>query len=361
MQAILPPLARISAPRQRGFSLVEMLVGIVIALIGIVIMFQVLDNSERRKRTAGSGSDTQISGSIAAHMFERDLRIAGFGFGGAASMGCTVNAFEGDVRGAAFTFPLAPVVINDGAGGGPDQVIVLFGGATIAPGSYAFSASTAVSKKMATTTGRGGIQVGDLAIVAGTGCGLIEVTGNDNADQLTIDHAVGAYTDASNVNVTAQFNAPAGFTTPSGQYFSLGNRDSARRNIWSIDQAAVRQLQVADDLHSSAASVVGEGVIDLQAEYGLDTDNDLQPDVWQTAAPAPWTQLVAIRFGMLVRGQHFEKEVVSNAAPAWLGGNFVMTNVDGGADTNPGDANDWRHYRYRVFQGVVPLRNVLWR
>jgi len=37
-----------------------------------------------------------------------------------------------------------------------------------------------------------------------------------------------------------------------------------------------------------------------------------------------------------------------------------MTNVDGSADSNPGDANDWRHYRYRVYQAVVPLRNVIW-
>ena len=37
-----------------------------------------------------------------------------------------------------------------------------------------------------------------------------------------------------------------------------------------------------------------------------------------------------------------------------------MTNVDGTPDSNPGDANDWRHYRYRSYQTVVPLRNMIW-
>jgi len=41
-----------------------------------------------------------------------------------------------------------------------------------------------------------------------------------------------------------------------------------------------------------------------------------------------------------------------------------MTNVDGTPDSDPGDAtkgdvNNWRNYRYNVFEAVVPLRNAL--
>jgi type IV pilus assembly protein PilW len=37
-----------------------------------------------------------------------------------------------------------------------------------------------------------------------------------------------------------------------------------------------------------------------------------------------------------------------------------MTNVDGSADSDPAnDPNNWRHYRYNVFEAVVPLRNVI--
>ena len=37
-----------------------------------------------------------------------------------------------------------------------------------------------------------------------------------------------------------------------------------------------------------------------------------------------------------------------------------MTDLNGTTDTNPNDANNWRHYRYRVFERVIPLRNVIW-
>jgi hypothetical protein len=37
-----------------------------------------------------------------------------------------------------------------------------------------------------------------------------------------------------------------------------------------------------------------------------------------------------------------------------------MKNVDGTDDDNPGDDNDWRNYRYRVYGGVISLRNMVW-
>jgi type IV pilus assembly protein PilW len=214
---------------------------------------------------------------------------------------------------------------------------------------------------MASTSSRAGLQRGDLLFVAGSDnltCGMIEVTGNGNADQLTIDHVAGAYNDTQNVATASRFNAPGGFTTASGQLFSLGNRDAPRRNVWQI--ANRRTLTVTDDLHLTAAIEVGEGIIDLQAQYGLDTDGDFIADTWQSADPVNWRQLIAVRVALLARSQQYEKAAVTNAAPAWTGGAFVMTNLDGAADSNPGDANDWRHYRYRVYQTTIPLRNVLW-
>jgi type IV pilus assembly protein PilW len=39
-----------------------------------------------------------------------------------------------------------------------------------------------------------------------------------------------------------------------------------------------------------------------------------------------------------------------------------MTNVDGTADSDPTGANavnNWRNYRYNVYEAVVPLRNTI--
>ena len=75
---------------------------------------------------------------------------------------------------------------------------------------------------------------------------------------------------------------------------------------------------------------------------------------------ADWLEVQAVRFGVLVRSPQFERNAVTAAAPAWYAGAYLMTNVDGTPDSNPGDANDWRHYRYRNYQLVVPLRNMIW-
>ena len=40
-----------------------------------------------------------------------------------------------------------------------------------------------------------------------------------------------------------------------------------------------------------------------------------------------------------------------------------MRNVDGTPDpseTPNADPNNWRYYRYRVYERVIPLRNMLW-
>ena len=42
---------------------------------------------------------------------------------------------------------------------------------------------------------------------------------------------------------------------------------------------------------------------------------------------------------------------------------FLMTNLDGTTDSfSDTDAvpNNWRFYRYRVYERVIPLRNMLW-
>ena len=40
-----------------------------------------------------------------------------------------------------------------------------------------------------------------------------------------------------------------------------------------------------------------------------------------------------------------------------------MTNIDGSADAFSDavpDPNNWRYYRYRVYERVVPIRNMFW-
>ena len=63
-----------------GFSLVDIMVGMVIAMLGVIIIFQVFSVSEGIKRTTTSGGDALQSGATALFSLERLIKSAGYGF-----------------------------------------------------------------------------------------------------------------------------------------------------------------------------------------------------------------------------------------------------------------------------------------
>lgn len=368
------PSQLFAATRQSGMTLVELLVGMVIAMVGMLAMFQLMDTWEARKRTAASGSDAQTAGSIALYQLERDIRQAGYGFGNAANMGCTVSASDNTRATSTYTFTLAPIVITDGAGGVPDSLAVLYGDSQMSSNDQTFTAATTTSRSL---NSRSGIMMGDLALVADSSatCRMVEITGNTNADGVTVDFGTTNYTNYyTGVSTAPRFNPSGGWavTSTSGSLYNFGRADAsggARRNLWQI-RSNGKVLGFCDDLHNDCANSTtawqeaGDNIIDLQAQYGLDTDTprNYLVDTWQATAPtaATWPRVIAVRVAVLARSQQYEKTNVTTSAPTWAGGSFVMRNVDGTTDNSPGDANDWRRYRYRVYQTTIPLRNAVW-
>ena len=315
-------------PRHGGFTIVEVLVGVAIALIGMVFMFQAMGVWEARKRTTSAGSDAQVTGSIAMFTLERDLKLAGYGFGNSTAMGCTVSAYDSSrAAPGLFNFPMVPVSITFGVGGAPDTLTVLYGSGTTMSSAQTFSNLTPLTMRMNTRTG---MRRGDLMIAADGGnavCGLFEVVGNANADALSIDFGAGAYTNyTDNANVTGSVAAVAlsaselealqgKFLNNSGvaRYnnntahgvgivgaaFNLGT--APRLNVWQITNR--RFLTVSNTLDNQATPTeVAEGIVNLQAEYGVDTNADGVVE-WTAAAPVVWTQLRSIRVGLLPVGR----------------------------------------------------------
>jgi type IV pilus assembly protein PilW len=374
------------------------MVGVLIAMIGVVIIFQMLATSESRKRSASSGSDTQVSGVVGITALERDVREAGYGFSSAAFdnaatpvMGCTVNAYDTARPTPAYTFRLTPIQIVQGASGAPDTIIVLRGNGATFPAAYVFTESTDTTKK---TRGRAGLSPRDYALIARTSptldCLLVEVTEVNNdygtcttcADAVTIQHKQGSYSyvtylpnNATQIDSrTARYNnptPPVSFTN--GFIFNLGN--GARRNIWTVSNN--RLLVTNDLLYLDIDGTAGndpvevtEGVINLQAEYGIDANNNGQIETgeWTTTDPATtggWANVLAVRLAMLMRSGQYERTPVTTAIPTWSGSAtspLVVTNLDGTASTTTPTkpTDDWRNYRYRVYETVIPLRNILW-
>jgi type IV pilus assembly protein PilW len=387
MRALETSMRAPALNRERGLSLIEILVGVLIGMIGILVIFSVLSIAEARKRTTTAGSDAQTAGAIALFSIERDLKQGGYGFGrfGTSNpMNCLVDAYDSKRTTPDFDFTLAPVLINQGAGGAPDTVIAFYGNTNLVVAGKAFVGSSASSKQTSSSFGgRSGLLKGDVLLIAGQvgaalACQIIEVTDNTNADAVTINHATGTYTpDGATTAVTARYNKATAPAFLNGFIYDLGAVPV--RNVWSIQSVnGLRRLVVQNDMRWTDADADGandfaatyDDIINLQAEYGVATDSngDGQLDkigAWQTAAPADMSTVYAVRFAILARSKQAEKEKVTSTAPQWMAGAFAMTNVDGSADTNPGDAtrgdpNNWRNYRYRVYETLVPIRNMVW-
>lgn len=396
--------------RQRGFSLVEVMVSMVIALLTFLVMFQTLESWNRSKRTAAGGTGAMTSGAIGMFRMENDIRLAGFGLALSTDLGCPVTAYDasrpnGAASGAVsatvsgeFSFLMTPVRIIDG-GTGPDQIAVLYGAlegasttrgfAAISAGGQPFIRSPAENEKEMDVGALGGFRQGDLAIVAqdpaGTACNLVEITNTATGDRRSFQHVdSGSYTDAyTGTSVTPRFNKDFA-SSATGRVYGMGPRP--QRRIWQIREG--RTLSSSNDLRwtdSDADGVndfvdVADNVIDLQAQYvigvtpantaGVNTcinvpanATGINPYFTTTLPDAACQPFVwGVRAAILVRSDEMDKLAVTVTEPTWAGGTFRMVNLDGSAgNTTPANPkDDWRHYRYKVIESVIPLKNNIW-
>lgn len=119
-------LHRSSAWRTRGFSLIEIMVGLVLGMLAVIVIMQVFATAEASKRTTTAGGDAQINGAIALYNVERDIRSSGYGISAFNLLGCSLSYTTSGTTPAAITLGaggLGPVTIN------PDKSLVPFGDA----------------------------------------------------------------------------------------------------------------------------------------------------------------------------------------------------------------------------------------
>lgn len=361
-----------------------MLVGIAIGTLCVLIILQVLSSWEKRKRTTSSGNDAQIIGTLGAFLLDRDLRLAGYGFGTASSdvMGCPVKAYNAKLPVPNFNFNLRPVEILKGTTDDkPDTITVLYGNSPYFVASEPMTGAAAESNTLKT---RDGFQIGDKILVTGNtpvDCQLVEMTSQSTADTVTILHEANVpYTTLAGVTATASMNPSGGtgttFTT--GAVFDLG--PTPVQSVWTVDSSRnvlTRYNQLFEP--KTAAVDLASDVVNFKAQYGIDIDGDgkISSTEWfdTTTAATNWTQVLAVRFALLMRSRQFERPDATNPvavtpiAPTWGDGTaFVLNNVDGTTDAGASAsaiggaaaANNWRNYRYRVYENVVPLRNMIW-
>lgn len=368
------------ARRERGFSLVEILVAMAVGFVVTIIIYQVISTYEGIKRTTTSGADTQQNGIFSLSMLERDIRAAGWGMPTAAVMPCTTY-FTYYSTGAASSsvpnFPSTPVRITDGgtAAGASDSITMLWGSSVRSnvrnallqnvtanpPGTSVANLQPAT--KVALSSVGGFVWLTDDA----GNCALTRITASV-ANPASPDSVILSHDVATGTATQPSYNPPAAYMTANGWPVTY----TANPRIYDLGAFTQRTYSVVNgslvsqDFFSSVTQVqLANNVVSLKAYYGI---SDVGSQVvnnwvsatgsWATPTAEDFKRIKALRVAVVVRSPLKERlpsgqtvcAITTTAPESWPGGPTIDLSND----------TDWRCYRYRTFETVVPLRNVLW-
>ena len=362
--------------RQRGFSLIELMVGVVIGLLTVLVITQVMTLAEGKKRTVSNGSDAQVNGALALFTMQRDIEQGGYGaLANPDALGCTVQ-YQFGGAGTLTTFPLAPVVITDGASGAPDSITVLQGNTTNFSAPMLLTGNAKQTDDHFTVSSSFGASAGNLMIAvpspwsAAAPCGLFSVTNDTTPTTATL-----STTNVPHVSGTSgarQWNQSAVFPTtdiPSSSYLlNMGAMVLRTYAVSTAGNLTVSDLSLTDG--STPTPDLYPQIVNLQAMYGKDTLNTGAVDTYDNTTPttnAGWKQVLAVRIAVVARSNQYEKDVVTTASPQWdvgptatIAGTATCNGSSKCLTLDVSKLTDWQHYRYKVYDTIVPLRNMFW-
>jgi type IV pilus assembly protein PilW len=398
-----------SAPRASGFTLVEIMIGLLIGMIGIVVIMQTFSVSEGYKRTSTSGSDAQVNGGLALYLLEREIRLAGYGVNSLTPMGCTSIVVYNAKSGTTSSMRMVPFEINPAgipAGDpGTDTILITYGSAENFVTGVGADQPSNSSANYQVQNNRDAFQPGDLVIAVqpgggaggGPSCVMQELTGVPSASSCgsgggngssELIHNTGKY---KNPNKGCEmsdpvYNKPSGITDPAtgqpvpkldasngGTIFDIGPLPQVKAYAIRGGNLTSCDLMTTDCSVAANFSPMVSGIVSMRAVYGKDPDSNGSVDAWDRnalATSADANSVIAAAIEVTAKSGLKEKpsagsgtcDTTSDAArpdPAqdWFGYNLAAASQ---IDLS-GTAADWQCYRYKLFQTRVPLRNMIWR
>jgi type IV pilus assembly protein PilW len=376
----------------RGVTLIELMVALLIGSVLSLAVFGMMATFEGRRRTLGSTADLQQAGTMAMFQIDRWVRSAGTGFvqSNAYAYGCALYAAKANTQilprasaldapfdsvnpGSSGVFRLAPLLILPGqtkpgasnqasdvlvlmsGGAGNGSVGTLFSGAASAAqlsleNTVAFSADDLVLLADQQPSASGGVAPCLLTQAKSETLALGGAWYKDSIDTVS----VAGYTDAA---VAIDLGNVGKNRPPSFQLVGVGDHNT----LYSYDL-----LQTVDTPLQARA----EGVFELHALYGVDTDGDSKVDAWVSPASGDYSlaalsagtsaaagllkNIKAVRVGLILRTSLPEKDVVSSAKLE------LFSDINSGALTYSRTlTGDEQTYRYRTIEATIPLRNNL--
>lgn len=360
--------------KQNGFSLVELMVGLVIGLLAALVIINVFSVFEKQKRTTTGNSDAQTNGAIALFNLQRDLQTAGYGlpvFGSDTSpFNCPIGTdFDHDSNPAA-TSPnigLSPVVITDGVGQNGSDTISIRNGDSM-KGGIAVNMEPGTATNVVRADNNIACVVNDVALVIGQ-----PIPGGALNCSMTRVNAISASGTQFNIALAATTNVASG-----NALACLG--------VWNEFQYTVNVNQLTRSGTLTAAGVpnvtavpIVTDIVNMQAQYGISaTPDDNQvtqwvdaTGVWAATATSPTmanrNRIKAVRIAVVARNGLLENANVTADCSSLIAANPTgLCAWDGAAAGSAAplidlsaDAN-WQRYRYRVYESIIPIRNIIW-
>ena len=292
-------------PRQRGFTLIEILVGMALALVLTAVIVTVFTRSNRTSNITQTINEIQEQARVALDMLQRDVRLAGY-------IGCNSNRLANS-GGLVNTIDAPTGYLNN-----LDQYLLGHEGmgAAFSPAAStglaaanpaALRTSDAITVRvplgepvsLSATMGTGSATI-PVFSTAGFAVGQRAVVGDCVQSTAFFVTSLGGglqHTAAVGTNASADLGRAYGpdamvvpFTTLT--YYVAPNGTGTDNSLYRrVDNGAISEE-------------IAEGVEDFQIQYGLDTDGDIFADLFVAAnAVADWTRVVSVRASLLMRSK----------------------------------------------------------
>ena len=348
----------------RGFSLIEIMIGVIVGMLGIVIIMQVFMVSEGQKRTTTGGADALENGLMALFTMEQDIRMAGLGLVGT---GCAlINTYDANTTPTTNTKAMWPAIITRNTPAtGSDQVAIMYSASPFGNIPSTITSAMPDSSAILNILNGDGFVEGDIFVISEPpkDCSRAQASqdGQKTGTTWNLQHNPGG---------SFPLNPPGGANIfPAGGYGSGARVTNMGRMVDSTYFVQDGNLMVRDNNRALALGTnplaLVNGIVAIRARYGRDTTDPPNGyvDRYDNTATAPTslssavdiarrqTEVVSIQLAVVARsGQEEKNDVTPAPVVFWPGG---TTANDGALSLNP-------RFRYKVFQTIIPLRNIVW-
>lgn len=305
--------------RQRGLTLVELMVALTISVVLLGGVLKVYANSKQTYRVQEALSRLQENGRYAIEFLARDIRTADF-WGCASNLINVTNNLN----------PNNPGYINFVAGGGvagtdgATDTLTLrraIGSGLVVQPPYGPQQAANISVPAGNS-----LQQGDIVLVSDCLAGdLFQISNANPGTSGTLVHNTGAATTPGNFNP-----GPCGGGNAhclSKVYQGDAEIYVSRETVYSIGNGASGEPVLFRNVNQSGAIELVEGVEDMQILYGEDINGDGAPNAYNTATAvgANMANVVAVRVVLTLRTMDDNVVLQGGANDSRLRRNFTTT------------------------------------